>query len=90
MRLSAQRLRVHLIVRFAMDPHDRYGYEDALSARMVEFGEDEVCRMDAGGGDEDYEESEEGDSKVSEFQTQSPGTKYRRCTWTSRAFMDTA
>ena len=44
-----------------MDPRDRYGYEDALSARMVEFGEDEVCRMDAGGGDEDYEESEEGD-----------------------------
>ena len=24
-----------------MDPHDRYGYEEALSARMEKFGSDE-------------------------------------------------
>ena len=36
-----------------MDPHDRYGYEEALSARMVKFGEDEVCIRDS---DSDYDD----------------------------------
>ena len=42
-----------------MDPHDRYGYEEALSARMVKFGEDEVCRMGSDEGDDFYEGYEE-------------------------------
>ena len=46
----------HSAVRFAMDPHDRYGYEEALSARMVKFGEEEVCRMDSDEEDEDYDD----------------------------------
>ncbi|CAE7266104.1 unnamed protein product [Symbiodinium necroappetens] len=37
-----------------MDPHDRYGYEEALSARMVKFGEEEVCVMDSDEDEDDY------------------------------------
>ncbi|CAE7370303.1 unnamed protein product [Symbiodinium necroappetens] len=39
-----------------MDPHDRYGYEEALSARMVKFGQEEVCAMDLDEDEEDYDD----------------------------------
>ena len=38
-----------------MDPHDRYGYEEAVSARMEKFeGDFQVCEMDSDGEDITY------------------------------------